>query len=72
MTERRPAWRELRSLTDRLNREEDEALEADGSLDAALLRQERRKGHVPIAIHHQVLRLIRNLIIVRIQVAHIA
>ena len=36
MTERSPAWRELRSLTDRLNREEDEALETDGSLDAAL------------------------------------
>ena len=41
MTERSPAWRELRSLTDRLNREEDEALASDGSLDAALLRQER-------------------------------
>ena len=41
MSERKAAWRELRTLTDQLNREEDEALAADGTLDAALLRQER-------------------------------
>ncbi len=40
-SEREPAWRQLRELTERLNSEDDAALEADGTLDAALLRQER-------------------------------
>ena len=38
---RSPAWRQLRALTDLLNSEDDSALESDGTLDAALLRQER-------------------------------